>query len=466
MITVNIGRTFLKAYNRKYEKELTAKEFFEQEYFEMIYNHDKFMQWIQNSPFDQLQKQKKHFSELERRKKLAELTSNIESGIINGSTAFGFPASMNKGFATTSGLVTDINRSITPNEAYFSWIGSGLGIGIEGGFSFYFDEPKILLSIYDGWKIYRAFLNDKSIQKLGERQIDTWNGQWLYYSYYRPRQVEPDFAAFNTAFEFDKTKGELRACTIKWSKLLFSLSKKLGSRTITGYIGTFGNTNKTLGFYPFRIEHAQKLVFFYKKLFSENAALNDAPKYEEMYGKSISDACKLGSIGLQALEPAGLREYFKNRDKMPNLKKSKISRKKGQSDEEFQSDLEEAERKDYENKIIPFRIYKTWLLAMITKNKEEMSDYTQEIAKAIYEYRAADKKGSKKRANIVQNQLFASKIKKGFLEALTDMISEVEETQLETFKELRDRVHMMNNEDFGYFVVLLKFDYAYQERIS
>ena len=95
-----------------------------------------------------------------------------------------------------------------------------------------------------------------------------------------------------------------------------------------------------------------------------------------------------------------------------------------------------------------------------------MSDYTQQIAKAIFEYRAGDKKGSKKRANIVSNQLFASKSKKGFLEALTEIIAEVEDSHLETFKELRDRAHLMNNEDFGYFVILLKFDYAYQDRIS
>lgn len=95
-----------------------------------------------------------------------------------------------------------------------------------------------------------------------------------------------------------------------------------------------------------------------------------------------------------------------------------------------------------------------------------MSDYTQQIAKAIYEYRAGDKKGSTKRSNIVGNQLFASKSKKGFLEALTEIISEVEDTQLSIFKELRDKVHLMSNEDFGYFVILLKFDYAYQDRIS
>jgi hypothetical protein len=95
-----------------------------------------------------------------------------------------------------------------------------------------------------------------------------------------------------------------------------------------------------------------------------------------------------------------------------------------------------------------------------------MSDYSENIAKAIYEYRIGDKAGSKKRANIIKNQLFASKSKKNFLEALTEIISEVDTDKLEIFKELRDRIHLMNSEDFGYFIVLLKFDYAFQERIS
>ena len=146
-----------------------------------------------------------------------------------------------------------------------------------------------------------------------------------------------------------------------------------------------------------------------------------------MYGKTIREACKLGAFGIQALEPKGLSEYIKSRDKMPNFKKSKVTRKKEQSDEAFEASVQERDKKDYETKTIPFRIYKTWLLAMITKNKEEMSDYTQEVAKAIFEYRAADKKGATTRANIVKNKLFASKSKKGFLEALTEIISEVEE---------------------------------------
>ena len=467
MITVNIGRTFLKAYNKKYIKELSAKEFFEQEYFELFFNHPKYLQWPTNSPFVQMKKgQKPHLLNIEDRKeKLQNLDDKISSGEKDASIAIGFPASEAKGYATTSGLITDMNLDFQEDEIYLSWIGSGLSIGVAGGLSILFDQPDILLKTFEGWKVYRKFLNDPTLEKLAGNKITSWNGQWLSYAFSKKYRDAFDYGYLDELgfFKLDKTTVVIN--TVKWSKIFFNLSRQFPEQTYTGYIFSLGQTNKTLGFYPFRFQQAQKLIFFYKKLFSENAAMKDTTYYESMYGIHIKRACELGTIGMQALEPEGLKKYF-DKDKMPNLKKSKVSRTKEQTDEEFEASLQEAEKKDYENKIIPFRIYKTWLFAMITKNKEEMSDYTQEVAKAIYEYRANDKKGSTKRTNIVKTQLFASKSKKGFLEALTEIVTEIEKEKLEVFKELRNKVHLMNNEDFGYFVVLLKFDYAYQERIS
>lgn len=467
MITVNIGRTFLKAYNQEYKKELTAKEFFEQEYFELFFNHSKYLQWPTNSPFVQMKKGQKPYllGPDERTEKLEDLHSKISAGNKDASIAIGFPASETKEFATTSGLVTDLDLRFENDEIYLSWIGSGLSVGVAGGFSILFDQPKILLQTYEGWKVYRQFLNDPVLEKLAGNKITSWNGQWLSYAYSKKYRDFFDFASLQNQGFFKTVNTDVVIETVKWSRLFFNLSRQFPDSTYTAYIFSLGQTNKTLGFYPFKFQQARNIIELYKKLFGENAAMKDSGYYENMYGIHIRRACELGAIGIQALEPEGLRKYF-DKDKMPNLKKSKISRKSGQTDEDFEFAVEEAEKKDYENKIIPFRIYKTWLLAMITKNKEEMSDYTQEIAKAIYEYRTADKKGSKKRANIVQNQLFASKTKKVFLEALTEIISEVDEAKLEMFKELRDQIHLMNNEDFGYFVVLLKFDYAYQERVS
>jgi len=99
---------------------------------------------------------------------------------------------------------------------------------------------------------------------------------------------------------------------------------------------------------------------------------------------------------------------------------------------------------------------------MITKNKQEDLHYSEEVAKALKKYRAQAEK--RDRINLIENQLFKSKSKKQFLDGLATLIKDVEPESLETFKMLRDKVHLMSSEDFGYFVVLLKFDYAYQER--
>ena len=67
---------------------------------------------------------------------------------------------------------------------------------------------------------------------------------------------------------------------------------------------------------------------------------------------------------------------------------------------------------------------------------------------------------------LIQNVLLQAKTKKQFLDGLVTLIKDVDPESLETFKTLRDKVHLMTAEDFGYFVVLLKFDYAYQEKNS
>ncbi len=65
---------------------------------------------------------------------------------------------------------------------------------------------------------------------------------------------------------------------------------------------------------------------------------------------------------------------------------------------------------------------------------------------------------------LIKNELLVANTKKAFLDCLSTIIKDIAPEKLELFKGLRDRVHLMTSEDFGYFVVLLKFDYAFQER--
>jgi len=140
-----------------------------------------------------------------------------------------------------------------------------------------------------------------------------------------------------------------------------------------------------------------------------------------------------------------------------------ITPRKGEDPIAYEERQRKEIQKDYES-LISYRTYKTWLLAMITKNKQEDLHYSEEVAKALKQYRADAKK--RDRANLIDNELLQAKTKKQFLDGLATLIKDVDQESLETFKTLRDKVHLMTAEDFGYFVVLLKFDYAYQEKKS
>lgn len=464
MIASTIGRTFLKVYNTKMGTNLSAKEFFVKEYFELFYNHSKYMQWVTNSPFVQMKAGQKPdlLSKDERIEKLEDLHSKVRNGEADASIAIGYPASELKEFATTSGSVTDIELKIENDDVYFSWIGGGLGVGISGGYSIFFNEPDILVKLFDGWKVYRSFLNDKTLSALRGNQINTWNGQWLNFAFNKHFRDDFDFSYLNNMEVFTATEKVIEVNTINWSKLFFNISNHFSSCTFTGYVYSLGQTNKTLGFYPFHFDKAITIKEYYKKLFGEQAALDDANKYEALFGIHIKRACELGSIGLQALEPQNLRKYFGN-DANLKLAKPNINQKSGETEEDYEARRSKAFQNDFDN-IITYRTYKTWLTAMITQNKEESLEYTSEVAKSLLAYRAKATKMDRK--NLIDSDILGAKSKKAFIDALALILKDIDKESLESVKHLRDRVHLMSFEDFGYFVVLLKFDYAYAERNS
>ena len=70
MIAATIGRKFLLAYNRKFGTHYDAKTFFTEQYFPLFFDHEKYMQWVTNSPFVQGIKKGKCLTAVERREKL------------------------------------------------------------------------------------------------------------------------------------------------------------------------------------------------------------------------------------------------------------------------------------------------------------------------------------------------------------------------------------------------------------
>ena len=438
MITSVVGRTFLNAYNEQYGKTYSPKEFFEKEYWQLFYNNPKYMQWVTNSPFVQMKSgQKPHLlNDEERLEKLEALYEKANKEVPDASFALGFPASESKEYASTSGLVSDLAIPVNEEEVYLSWIGSGLGIGVAGGFTILFDNPVITLQTFEGWKAYRKYLNDPTLEKLRGNQVNTWNGQWLSYSM-NPQEYDQDFDLVELTqqgiFKVDASLAEVN--TVNWSQLFFSLSQQFPKAEMMGYVYGFGQTNKTIGFIPFQFKSGSAIKEVYKQLFG--GKYSNPKEFESLFGMHIKRACELGSIGLLALRPEGLKKYLKEGKNLS-----------------FKKDED----------LINYQAYKTWLIAMLSKNKEEITDYTLELAKTIHKYRSGGTKLDRK--TLIEKELFASPSKRGFIEALTKMVKDLEGEDLITIKKLKDEVHLMTNEEYGYFCTLLKFDYAYVEQQS
>ena len=187
MIASQIGKIFLEAYNEKYGTDYDARGFFIEVFYPLFFNQRKYMMTAGNSPLENPKLSwedmilgKKPFETTEqRRDRYDKLISKIDETEADASIARGYYSlDVN---ATTSGQVTDLQLPISKDDVFASWIGDALGVGVQGGLSIMFNDKRILLDIYDGWKLYRDVLNNTS--ELKGNQINTWNGQWLSHYY-------------------------------------------------------------------------------------------------------------------------------------------------------------------------------------------------------------------------------------------------------------------------------------------
>ena len=426
MITSVIGRIFLDAYNEREHTGYDAKTFFIEKYYPLFFDAEKYMQWVQNSPFVQMKSGQKveTLSSDERREKLEELICKIQNGTKDASVAIGYSASDEKGYATTSGQVTSLDIKVTHDEVYLSWIGASLGVGVKGGLSILFSNPLLLLSIYDGWAFYRAALNNN--QKLKGNQIASWNGQWLAHRYdKRAFDAENPMADFNP-YVSDKD-ASMSMAVQSWTKILINLSQNFSGQNLLGYVYSLGQTNITVGFIPFILSQIRRPIDLYIRFFG----MKNWRQAEELYGTAFGfdRACQAGAIGLKALEPKGLKDYME-KGKLPKYT-------------------------DNEEQTIKFHTYQTWIMAML--NNEDLWVQSESFAHVLKEYSAGSKNAKTDRTNKVKALLGALN-KKDFIRNLTDIISEAGDVSklMETAKLVND----MPADNVPYFLTLIRFHYA------
>lgn len=428
MITSNIGKIFLDAYNEEYGTSYDARAFFLEQFYPLFFDQNKYMMTAGNSPlenpklsWDDMIKGKKPFETPEQRKiRFEKLIKKIEESEADASIARGY-ASLDVA-ATTSGQVTDLKLPNSQEEIYASWIGDALGIGVQGGFSILFSNKEILLDIFEGWKLYRTSLNETTMLK--GNQINTWNGQWLSH-YYDPREYDADmplagYSPYNT-----NKDGIINIDTQTWTKILIGISKKYRNAQILGYIYSIGQTNTTIGFIPFNLNQIRRPIHLYEKIFG----MSNGKNAESLWGTAIGfkTACTYGAIGIKAMEPKGLRDYV-YKGKQPKAH-------------------------NYDN--INYNVYIIWIYAML--NNDELWEKSQELAKLLNEASSdKDKSISTKRKNLVETMLNATN-KKQFIAAAAEVVSFI--GKIDEFKGIVKEIHGMPTDNVPYFLTLLRFQY-------
>jgi len=435
MYTSYIGKKFLKIYNEREGTNLSAKEFFDEIFFQLFFNSEKHLMHVGNSPFFQKPKEKdvkKHGS-----KSLAQynnLKSAIENDVPNMSI---FVGSQTKDIGgTTSGQVTELAVKTGHDEMYASWFGEALGIGVSGGYVMLIDEVEIMWTLFQGWRYYRQYLTQTPNVK--DKQIETWNGQWIWH-WVRP-YYNPEYPDDNLQIETSEVQGNIAIPTQQWSKIIFVLAKKFPNKKITTYSYNLSQTNTTLGFINLYLPEIHKIYDLRDKLFvNDESALGEDEIESLSTFFNFKEACKLGTIGLKAIEPAKLREY------MP---KGSILYAQGK---EYKFSDEES--------FINYKLFKIWIIAML--NKTELLNLASNVAGSLLDFEKSDERGKKVFSTLSQEVRESGSLK-NFIDKLTEVLNHLP-SSADVFKEVVNQVLKMPSDNFPLFVTLIRFEYAYKK---
>lgn len=431
MIAANIGKIFLDAYNEKYQGNYSAKEFFIEKYYEIFFNHNKYMMSAGNSPlenpkisWDKMRTGQIPYETVEKRNnRFTKTVDKVDTGLADASIAIGFPTLDLT--ATTSGQVTNLELPIKTDDIYLSWIGSGLGVGVQSGLSLLFSNKQILLDLYEGWQVYRNYLN--STPGLRGNQINTWNGQWIAHRYDQLSYDELNPTASFNPFGAMKDGG-MEANTQSWTKVLIGIARNYPETSLTAYVYSLGQMNITVGFVPLDLPRIRQPFELYDKFFGTTKR----EQVEQLFGTAIgfTKACQMGAIGVNALEPKGFKDC---------LEKGIIPKYNPENEE----------------KTINFNTYQIWLLAML--NNEQLWEKAQQIATTLNSYSLSDKNAKKVKSQEVTN-LLASVNKKQFIESLIAIVKGSPETG--QLAEIAEIIHTMPVDNVPYLLTLIRFQYA------
>ncbi len=436
MYTSYIGKKFLTIYNQKENQNLTAQEFFCKIMFPLFFDDEKHLMHVGNSPFFQKVSEKNLETGLTKSQiQLFKLQRDIQNDTPNMGIFVGFAAKDIEG--TTSGQLTDMDFRIDSEEMYASWIGEALGIGVSGGFVMLLDQEEILWNLFQGWTHYRNYL--KQTPHIKDKQIETWNGNWICHRL--PQKETSGDPCDGISLNTTEVQGKNAIATKEWAQLILVLAKKYPGCMMTSYAYNLSQTNTTLGFINLHLPQIKSMYELLDKIFlnGQESVLKDSQIQQLQPFYHFKEACKLGTIGLKALEPDKLRDY------MPI---GSIPYSKGKY---FKLEDESS------NNI--YQLYKLWIIAML--NKTELLQIAGDVAKALLEFESQDSRGKTEHKRIAEELRSASHIKI-FIDKMTEVLSRTPQ-HAELFKSVVEQVLKMPSDNFPLFITLVRFEYAYQQ---
>lgn len=436
MYTSTIGRIFLNAYNKKYNTQYTAKEFFTDIFIPLFFDHNKYMMTGGNSPlenpklsWDDMIKGKKEYETNEKRKeRIEKIINKIETCRADSSIAIGYGV-LDLSTASAS-QITSLDFEDNKDDIYLSWVGAGLGITVAGGITILFNDEKILLDIFEGWSVYRNYL--EQYPRLKGNQINTWNGIWIAHRY--DRNFDEDYPTSGLNPLNPLNDDVLNISTRTWLDILWAIATYHKSLDVVSYIYKIGQSNSTLGFIPFKLQEIISPYYFYKKIFGDDTSGEVLARMKKIYAtkEGLQTACERGVIGVKALEPRDLQQYKPG-------PKSKVVKCKSNEEQ------------------LDFNLYIIWIIAMM--NNEQMWEISQDFARALINYEKGAPKNSRVRVNNV-NQLFEAQNSRLFIANLIPIIGDLAKEEMEEFSKIGKIVNDMPKDNYPYLITLIKFQYA------
>jgi hypothetical protein len=450
MYTQQTGRKFLEFYNKKTGKNFSASEFFEEEFFPVLFDAEDHLHLLQvtNSKFFQKiskddQREDVRDSVIKKERFLNDVkeVSNGEK-TISGAVAVGFMAGdIDK---STSGQISSIDFDLSEENILYSWFGGALGVGFGGGYDFLFNNEELLWFLFEGWKFYRKYLDETP--KAKGRQIATWNGLWITHGLEFKDNLDK---AYKNTLDLitgnsGKDKGKIKLNRPAWSDQVFSLAKFLDTEHVRELVYGYklSQMNSTLGFMYIDLGKVRWMPQIFEQLIKQDSKISrrQATKLEEVYKTqfSIEKACSLGGIGVRALKPKDLYKYTGGDVRKRSKKMYKL---------------------DKEEKRITFITYITWIQAML--NNEDTLQLSEEVAEALLKFEGEE---NRLRTRIKQvESLWETRNRQQFIEGLSSIIEEDKNTAELLNKAVEKLMTSIPQDMFKLFLTLIKFKYNYYQ---